>query len=419
MRRRALSIIALCGLIAIAMLPAQAAAVDPIKVDGGSTCGTVDSAGTLTLTISPVKAGTFNGPGGVQVVLSNVTRTTFDFSTIGGAEVYDVIVKGSASNWYDYDGSDGGGEISVLAVGDPVTSDAGLTIPNGNKLNLIHFCYLVGSGISGTKFDDGNANGEADAGDVGIPGWTIYLFQSGEEFDSVVTDSNGNYSFPDLGAGTYTVCEDDDSGEGGWQQSGPQGPDNNVCDGFFEGGLAPGGYVVEIGSNAVGGLDFFNFQGESIGCGDDVFVGGGDGDFASGSFVRLDNETCDEGDVKGVRTGIEDDAGDEVIVFIPSGFGTSEYTGELILFKEATDPDLLVLQYDPDGSGFRDVPACIDATFVSDGEGGATLESADIPPEGEGEDESWCFSKVEAAPAGGGTWRVTWQVFGLDDPRFK
>ena len=48
MRRRALSIIALCGLIAIAMLPARAASVTPTKVDGGSTCATVDSAGTFS-----------------------------------------------------------------------------------------------------------------------------------------------------------------------------------------------------------------------------------------------------------------------------------------------------------------------------------------------------------------------------------
>ena len=171
-------------------------------------------------------------------------------------------------------GADGGGEVSVLAVGDPVTSDTGLTIPNGNKLNLLHFCYSVGPGISGTKFNDGNANGEADAGDVGIASWTIYLFQEGGEglelVDSVETDSNGNYSFPDLAAGTYTVCEDDDSGEEDfidWQQSGPQGPDNEVCDGIFEGSLAPGGYEVEIGSNAVGDLDFFNFDGETIECG--------------------------------------------------------------------------------------------------------------------------------------------------------
>ena len=90
---------------------------------------------------------------------------------------------------------------------------------------------------------------------------------------------------------------------------------------------------------------------------------GEEGAEASATFTRLDNEGCDPSDAKGVLTDIQQDGDDEVVVFIPSGFGTSEYAGVITLVKDAADPDLLVLQYDPDGSGFRDVPACTDATF--------------------------------------------------------
>ena len=81
--------------------------------------------------------------------------------TAGGA-ASDVIVKGSAANLYNYDGGEGS----------PSTGDDGLQIPNGNSLKHVIFCYdvVLDPQISGTKFDDANASGTADAGEAGIPG---------------------------------------------------------------------------------------------------------------------------------------------------------------------------------------------------------------------------------------------------------
>jgi len=104
-------------------------------VGGSTTCASLPEAteASSSFTASaPLKQEplSYSPEPGVTITLTGVTRTTFASFTIEGGEVYDVIVKGSGSNWYHYD--------------EPVTTDSGLVIPNGNKLNLIHFCYSLG-----------------------------------------------------------------------------------------------------------------------------------------------------------------------------------------------------------------------------------------------------------------------------------
>lgn len=61
--------------------------------------------------------------------------------------------------------------------------------------------------------------------EVGLGGWTVFLDENGnsqrdpsERFTR--TDANGNYSFPNLPAGTYTAAEEP---QAGWQQTAPPG----------------------------------------------------------------------------------------------------------------------------------------------------------------------------------------------------
>lgn len=87
-----------------------------------------------------------------------------------------------------------------------------------------------------------------------------------------------------------------------------------------------------------------------------------------------------------------------------------DFQGEIVFTKDFDDPNLLVLQYDPDADGpedFRDVPAC-DVTF--DGE-----STTPVLPEG----DSWCYFGVEAFPISEGKWEVRWQAFGNEDPKFR
>ncbi len=71
--------------------------------------------------------------------------------------------------------------------------------------------FQVGS-ISGTKYNDLNANGRPDPGEVPIPNWQIYLDlnnNSQPEFNepSTLTNPEGNYIFANLPPGTYQVRE--------------------------------------------------------------------------------------------------------------------------------------------------------------------------------------------------------------------
>ncbi len=71
--------------------------------------------------------------------------------------------------------------------------------------------FQVGS-ISGNKYNDFNANGRPDPGDVPIPNWQIYLdLNNNGRFDfnepSTLTNAQGNYIFANLPGGTYQVRE--------------------------------------------------------------------------------------------------------------------------------------------------------------------------------------------------------------------
>lgn len=73
--------------------------------------------------------------------------------------------------------------------------------------------------ISGMKFNDLNANGVKDAGDLGLAGWTIVLTDSlGNVVGTKVTDASGDYLFDPVPVGKYTLSENIQLG---WKQTFP------------------------------------------------------------------------------------------------------------------------------------------------------------------------------------------------------
>ena len=96
--------------------------------------------------------------------------------------------------------------------------------------------------ITGTKYDDLNGNGQRDANEPGLAGWTILLSDAnGNPLANTLTDTVGNYSFSNLGPGTLVLSEQQ---QAGWVQTAPASP------GTFT-------FVTSSGQN-MNGLDFGN-----------------------------------------------------------------------------------------------------------------------------------------------------------------
>ncbi|HUP14829.1 MAG TPA: SdrD B-like domain-containing protein [Acidimicrobiia bacterium] len=360
MKNRRFWIIAVAASVALAMLPAQAIEgpeVDPTFVPGDSDCASVGSTGTqVTVNDPAVGVDVPLTVTGGQILMHDVERREFDF-TATGVVVLDVVVKGSGANHYDYG-------VSGIAA------DDGLKIPNGNKLNWVHFCYAAVPtfSISGNKFEDANADGLHQETEIGLSGWTIQLKQGETVLQSTTTDADGAYSFSGVEAGDYQVCE---VLVIGWVQTSPEG-----C------------HLVTVGPDAVG-IKFLNVEAVDI-CAEPASATDGG---TSGTFVAEGG--CQEGEVKLVDVSVEDD----IVILRPLGTTVVAFTGTLTFVRELANP-IPPLQYDQDltGDDFVDVPVCVDGE----------------PPAG----DTWCVTGVTVSSSEG-SMTVIWNVFGRDDPRFK
>jgi len=151
------------------------------------------------------------------IALQSKSITLGSFSETNATGPYKVDV-----NWGD------GSADSIFTVTNPGTIPATshtfpkagtdtvtefITDAKSNKSAKVSFTVTVSAAtatIGGEVFNDVNANGKIDTGELGLGLWTVYLDldKSGTLTASdkkVTTDINGKWSFTGLGAGTYTV----------------------------------------------------------------------------------------------------------------------------------------------------------------------------------------------------------------------
>lgn len=83
--------------------------------------------------------------------------------------------------------------------------------------------------VSGQKFNDKNGNGNNNHGEPGLSGWTIRMTKLNSNVSlTTTTDADGNYSFPNLGPGTYRIREVQKTG---WVQTTKNPKDEKITSG--------------------------------------------------------------------------------------------------------------------------------------------------------------------------------------------
>lgn len=217
-----------------------------------TVCKVVDADGNLTTTNDQTPVPGWGMQLNVDGVASGNAQLTgsngcYTFTNLGPGHDYSVTEENRAG-W--------------TPLSDPTyTYDFGTPADGQNETHT--FINFTNGSISGEKFNDINGNGVKNTGEPGLSGWTIYLdlnnngkLDAGEP--STTTDSNGNYSFTDLGPGTYYVRE---VGQPGWVQKVAPSPitltsGQNVTNADF-GNQGQG--TITIVKNTIGGNDIFGF----------------------------------------------------------------------------------------------------------------------------------------------------------------
>lgn len=172
------------------------------------------------------------GLGGVTVTLTgtddlgaSVSMTQTSSSTTGSVGAYSFtglrpgtyVVSETPPSGYVRTGNSVG-TVNGSADG---ALDAALTdiiknvvLPSGSSgINYNFGQWTKPASISGFVFDDINDNGTRDAGDIGIKGVTVKLYNSGGQVvGTTTTASDGSYSFNSVPAGTYKLVESQPSG---------------------------------------------------------------------------------------------------------------------------------------------------------------------------------------------------------------
>lgn len=182
------------------------------------------------------------------------------------------------------------------------------TAPNPESLEVRSLL----SAITGTVYDDADANGVRNNGENGVSGWTVYIDidnsgtlnnkADGTLEPSAITNKDGDFSINNVAAGTYRLAE---VVESGWRPTQPAFQD-----------------IIVDGKKDVT-ADFFNFAGGTVTGtvwndlnGDGVQDAGDEGLAGWTVFLDLNNNQAVDSDEPVTST---DDAGAYKFTEVPSG----------------------------------------------------------------------------------------------------
>ncbi|TWI69502.1 SdrD B-like protein [Pseudoduganella lurida] len=157
--------------------------------DSGET-GVANVAVTLTDTKGAIVATTTTDKAGNYKFA--VTAGTYSVS-IKTPDGYAITKQNAGSTATDSNADASGklGTVTVAAGGSNLTMDAGL---------------VQGASVGNFVWEDSNANGIQDAGEKGLCGVTVKLYDANHKLQgTTVTAADGSYQFGKLAAGTYSI----------------------------------------------------------------------------------------------------------------------------------------------------------------------------------------------------------------------
>ena len=129
-----------------------------------------------------------------------------------------------------------GGNVSVA------NTISGIVLGANTQATNYRFAEVPLISTAGSVFEDVNNNGQKDAGEVGVPNVTVVLtgtsVVTGQAISpiTVTTDASGNYTFPNLVPGVYTITETQPTG-------------------YFDGKEQNGTPAATVGSDKFKGID--------------------------------------------------------------------------------------------------------------------------------------------------------------------
>ncbi len=184
---------------------------------------------------------------------------------ISGTTVYKTTNQGSS--WtVDHSRTSAFNHISMKAV-----TASGVVVgyavgSSGQISKYLEYLPATTGTISGTVFEDMNADSVKAGGDPGLSGWKVFV--SGTATDSTTTNSSGVFSFSNLSAGNYTVTERLQSG---WNRSLPSSGSYTVT--LTAGQTVANKNFGNYRNGSIAGMKYEDAAGDSVSAGDSGIQG--------------------------------------------------------------------------------------------------------------------------------------------------
>jgi hypothetical protein len=176
---------------------ASTTGIDAVMTPGATIKGTVYAPGTPKVALKHVLVNVFSADGGEALLQSDVTNKQGKYSVKN-------LSPGSYSIEFEPE-RDANAAVEWWGGSFIQTGAKTVTVTSGQTVTHVNQHLIAGSTVSGTVVDSGSP--EAPDGNV-----TVVLWQSDQtvgEQDTppfeAQTDASGNYSFSNIGPGTYTV----------------------------------------------------------------------------------------------------------------------------------------------------------------------------------------------------------------------